>query len=129
MGTNSFLGLISASQYSLFLGIAIVIFGWIEKKDRLILVGQAVFILLGILSAWVLLTKNIAIPLEKGTILTKEAKILGFFKLGIYFAVLNLISIILFLFKVRLYKPSLYLLVLVALALFFMVLNILQMPG
>lgn len=129
MGTNSFLGLISASQYSLFLGIAIVIFGWIEKKDRLILAGQAVFLLLGILSAWVLLTKNITIPVENSTSVTKEAKILGFFKLGIYFAGLNLISIILFLFKARLYKPSLYLLLLVAFALFFMVLNILQMPG
>ncbi len=129
MGTNSFLGLISASQYSLFLGIAIIIFGWIEKKDRLILAGQAVFILLGILSAWVLLTKNIAIPVENSTSVTKEAKILGFFKLGTYFAGLNLISVILFAFKARLYKPSLYLLVLVAFALFFMVLNILQMPG
>ena len=129
MGTNSFLGLISASQYSLFLGIAIVIFGWIEKKDRLILAGQAVFILLGILSAWVLLTKNITIPVENSTSVTKEAKILGFFKLGIYFAGLNLISVILFAFKARLYKPSLYLLVLVAFALFFMVLNILQMPS
>lgn len=128
MGSDSLLGLTTISQYSLFLGIGLILFGWIEKKEKLVIAGQVIFLLLGLLSLWVLLTNtNVALEVN-GNSIPKEMKILSYFKLSTYFAGFNLISLLLNLFKVRYYKFSLYLIVFTGLMLFFMVFSILQMP-
>jgi len=128
MGSASLLGLTTISQYSLFLGIGLILFGWIEKKEKLVIAGKAIFLLLGILSLWVLLTNTIVAPEVKGNSIPKEVKILSYFKLTAYFAGFNLFSLLLDLFKVRYYKFSLYLILFTGLMLFFMVFSILQMP-
>lgn len=128
MGSDSLLALTTISQYSLFLGIGLILFGWIEKKERLVIVGQVIFLLLGLLSLWVLLTNTTATPEVNGNLIPKEVKILSYFKLSAYFAGFNLISLLLNLFKVRYQKYSLYLIVFTGLMLFFMVFSILQMP-
>jgi hypothetical protein len=127
MGPDSLLAITTISQYSLFLGIVLVLFGWMEKKEKLVLAGQAIFLLLGMLSLWVLLANTIAVPVANGNPIPKEAKILGYFKLTAYFAGFNLISLLLNLLKVRYHKYSVYLIVFIGLMLFFMVFSILQM--
>lgn len=128
MGSESFLGYISTAQYSLFFGVALVIFGWMEKKDKLELSGQAIFVLLGVLAAWIVSTHHIEVTEQNIENLSKSVKALLFFKLCIGFGGLSLITIILGLLKNKLYKSALVITSVIALALFFMVLNILQMP-
>jgi hypothetical protein len=127
MTLNSLSGLASISQWTLFLGIALILFSWIEKKEKLAIAGQAVLLLLGLLSLWVILTNNNVVPPNNGNPISKEIKILSYFKLAAYFSGFNLISLLLNLFKVRFHKFSLYLVVFTGLMLFFMVFNILQM--
>jgi len=128
MGSASLLGLTTISQYSLFLGIGLILFGWIEKKEKFVITGQVLFLLLGLLSLWVLLTNAIVVPEVNGNSIPKEMKILSFFKLSAYFAGFNLISLLLNLFKVRYQKFSLFLVVFTGLMLFFMAFSILQTP-
>lgn len=128
MGSANLLGLTTISQYSLFLGIGLILFGWIEKKEKLVIAGQVIFLLLGLLSLWFLITNTIVVPEVKGNLIPKEVRILSYFKLSAYFAGFNLISLLLNFFKVRYYKFGLFLIVFTGLMLFFMVFSILQIP-
>ena len=128
MVSNSLSGLASISQWTLFLGIGLILFSWIDKKEKLAIAGQAMFLLLGLLSLWVLLTNTIVVQEIIGSTIPKEVKILSYFKLAAFFAGFNLISLLLKLFKVRYHKFTLYLVVFVGLMLFFMVFGILQTP-
>lgn len=94
----------------------------------LALAGQAIIVLLGLFSLWVLLTNTIAVPEVNANPISKELKILSYFKLSAFFAVFSLISLLLNIFKLRFRKLSAYLVVFIGLMLFFMVINILQMP-
>ena len=129
MQSNSFLGLTSISQWALFLGIAAIIFGWIEKKEKFILIGQLTFLALGFLALYVLLTDKIIVPPNNGIQIPKEMKVLAYFKSVALFMGLDVISLLMSLFKIRFYKVSTYLLLFFALMLFFMVFNIQQMPN
>ena len=129
MQSNSLLGLTSISQWALFLGIAAIIFGWIEKKEKFVLVGQFIFLLLGFLAFYILLTHEITVPQINGNIIPKEMKALAFFKSVALFTGLVVLSLILKLFKLRIRKYSIYFLVFFALMLFFMVFNIQQMAN
>jgi len=128
MGLNSLFGLAIVSQWTLFIGIGLVIFGWIEKKEKLSIAGQVCFILLGLISLWILLTNKIPIAETALNPITKEVKILSYFKLAAYFSVVNLVSLLLYVFKLRYYKWSAYLVVIIGLMLFFMVFNVLRIP-
>jgi len=128
MISNSLSGVASISQWTLFLGIGLILFSWIEKKEKLAMAGQVLFLLLGLLSLWVVLTNTIVVPETIGSTIPKEVKILSYFKLTAFFAGFNLISLFLNFYKVRYHKLSLYLVVFVGLMLFFMVFGILQMP-
>lgn len=129
MQSNSLLAFTSISQWALFLGIASIIFGWIEKKEKFVLVGQFVFLLLGFLAFYILLTHEITVPQINGNSIPKELKALAFFKSVALFTGLVVLSLILKLFKLRIRKYSIYLLVFFALMLFFMVFNIQQMAN
>lgn len=128
MGSASLLGLTTISQYSLFLGIGLIFFSWIEKKEKLALAGQVIFVLLGFLSLWVILTNTAVVPEANGNQISKEVKILSYFKLSAFFAGFSLISLLLNIFKLRFHKLSVYLAVFAGLSLFFMAFSILQMP-
>lgn len=128
MNSASLFVLTTISQYSLFLGIGLVFFSWIEKKEKLALAGQMIFVLLGILSLWVILTNTITIPEATGNLISKEVRMLIYFKLIALFSGFNLFSILLKFLKPRFHKISLYLAVFIGLSLFFMVFSILQMP-
>ncbi len=126
MFLTSMVGLISIAQWALFLGIALIAFGFIEKKDRFIYGGQTVFILLGIFAFAVLATNDTSLPQVDGTIIPKEVKIIAFFKSVFYFLALAVVSLILKFFKVRYNYVSIFAVLFFALALFFMAFNILQ---
>lgn len=124
MFSNSLLGITSISQWALFLGIALVLYGWMEKNDKFIWGGHFVFLLLGLLSWYLLLSDFIVVPTTSGDILPKEAKVFAYFKGVALFSVLNIVVAMVRLFKWRFQKLTLFLLALFALMLFFMVYNI-----
>ncbi len=128
MSSASLLQLTTISQYSLFLGIGLIFFSWIEKKEKLALAGQVIFVLLGFLSLWVILSNTAVVPEANGNLISKEVKILSYFKLSAFFAGFSLISLLLNIFKLRFHKLSVYLAVFAGLSLFFMAFSILQMP-
>jgi len=129
MDSISLSGFTSISQWALFLGIGLIIFGIIEKRENYILAGQIAFIVLGILASWILYTRNIPVPAENPITITKEIKALSFFKGCIIMMVIAILSFLLKLFKLPFQKTSVYLLVLFTLFLFFMLFNIMQMPN
>lgn len=129
MVSNSILALTSISQWALFMGIAFLLFGWIEKKQKFVLAGQLVFLLLGFLAFYILLTDGITVPHTDRNLIPKELKILIFFKWITIFTGFNIVSLLLKQFNLRFQKTSLYLLVIFALMLFFMVFSIQQMAN
>lgn len=128
MGSLSLLSLTTISQYALFGGIALVLFGWFEKKERLAYAGQAIFILSGVFALWLIDSNTIQAQSVSGTAIPKEIKILSFLKLTIWLAAFNVISIALGIFKNKYYKGSLFIIILAALSLFFMIFNLSQTP-
>ncbi len=128
MGSLSVLSLITIVQYILFGGIILVLFGWFEKKEKLALAGNAMFILTGLFAVWILLSEKFEIPTSGSAAISKEIKILSLLKLSIWFAAFNLISLILGLFRNKYYKTTLFIVVLAALSLFFIAFSLLQMP-
>ena len=129
MNSISLLVLTSISQWTLFAGIALILFGFIEKRENLLLGGQVIFLLLGFFAVYVLLKNVIVVPeLDQNTV-PKELKIITFYKEIVLFTGLTLISLILKLFKLRFQKTSLYILVFFALMLFFIVFGIQQTPN
>lgn len=129
MISNYLLGLTSISQWGLFMGIALIIFGWVEKREKLILAGQLVFIFIGIMAAWILLNNLIYVPEITDNNIPKQLKVLAYFKGVTAFMGITVISILLKLFKLRFHKASVFILLFFALVLFFMVFNIQQMAG
>jgi hypothetical protein len=119
----------SISQWLLFLGIALILWGWLEKKEKVLLVGQILFLLLGLFAVWILLANTAQGSLPIDGKITKEMKVHGFFKGVMILAAIDLFSLMLNLFKSRFRKASYVFVVLVALMLFFMVFNILQIPA
>lgn len=128
MISNTIVQYASLAQWALFLGIALTLFGWFEKKDKILLAGQLVFLVLSLSALWILFIENVNAhqPIE-GKI-TKELALLNFFKGAILLGILDLISLVIRIFKLRFQKLSYAVVILVALMLFFMVFNILKMP-
>ena len=129
MISNYLLGLTSISQWGLFSGIALIIFGWVEKREKLILAGQLVFVLIGLMAAWILLNNLIYVPEITDNNIPKQLKVVAYFKGVTAFMGLAVISILLKLFKLRFQRASVYILIFFALMLFFMVFNIQQMSN
>jgi len=127
MFSPSMLSMTYLSQLGLFLGIGLILYGWIEKRDKLILAGHLAFLMIGLLALWILLTGQISVPDTPG-IISKQARTLAFFKGLGWFSLFNALSLLLKLLKLRIHKASLYVLLFFALMLFFMVFNLLQMP-
>lgn len=129
MISNYLLSLTSISQWALFLGIASVLFGWIEKREKFIVAGQIIFILIGFMAVWIISTNQIFVPETPNGIIPKQLKVIAYFKGIIVFMIITSMSILLKLFKLRFQKASLIILMLFALFLFFMVFNIQQMAN
>jgi len=128
MFSNVLLQYSTISQWILFLGISLMLFGWFEKKDKILLSGQIIFLILGVFALWIVCSGQINIPQVSDPKLSKEIKILGFFKGVIVLAVIDLISLGLRFFKLRFQKAIGIIIILVAMMMFFMVFNILQTP-
>lgn len=129
MISTNLLGLTSISQWGLFLGIVFIIYGWLEKKDKFILAGQSIFLLIGFLAAWILMTDQIHVINSSNGNLSKQAKVLGFFRGYLWFSTLNIISLVQKVFKLRYQKGVIVILLLFALLLFFMVYSIQQISA
>ena len=128
MSTN-LLSLTSFSQWGLFLGIVFIIYGWLEKKDKFILAGQLTFLAIGLLALWILMTDQIAVTDAVDDVISKQTKVRGFFKGYVWFSAVNVIVLLMKVFKVRYQKTAIVVLLLFALLLFFMVYNIMQTPA
>ncbi len=130
MNSISLLGLTGISQWTLFAGIALILYGIIEKSEKMMLGGQVIFLLLGIFAIYILVNDVILIPpFVAVNPVPKALRVLSFYKGVVLFTGLTIISLILKLFKIRFQKTSLYILVFFALMLFFMVFNIQQTPN
>ena len=129
MISNYLLSLTSISQWGLFLGIAAIIFGWVEKRERFVFAGQLAFLLIGLLALWVLFNGEIYVPEVTNGNIPKQLKVLAFFKGVALFTGLTVISLLLKFLKLRFQKASIYVLLFFALVLFFMVFNIQQMAS
>ena len=129
MGSLSLLSLSTISQYALFCGIALILFGWFEKKERLAYLGQAVFIVLGIFAVWILSANTYHFQTNGSAEIPKEIKVLSFLKLSVWLAALNIVSLLLGILKNKYYKASLFIVILAGLSLFFMIFNLLQSPA
>lgn len=129
MFSNALFQYSSISQWVLFLGIAFILFGWLEKKDKILIAGQILFLLLGLFAIRVIFSETTNIPISNGEKITKELKLGSFFRGIIILGGVALVSLILKLFNLRFQKASYVIVVLIALMLFFMVFNILQTPS
>jgi hypothetical protein len=129
MSTLSILSITTIIQYALFGGIAMILFGWFEKKENLTFGGQAIFILSGIFAFWILSSDTISVPAVQGANIPKEVKVLSIVKLTIWLSALNLVSIVLGVLKNRFYKAILSVVILAALALFFLIIDLQQIQA
>lgn len=129
MISNSLLTYTSISQWLLFLGIALILFGWVEKKEKLVWLGQFTFLVIGFIATWILLTDQVAAPELTNGVISKQTKVLAFFKALVWFSGLNVIILLMKVFKLRFQKVGLSILLLFALMMFFMVYAIQQMAG
>lgn len=127
MDSNYLLSLTSISQWTLFAGIAAALFGWIEKRDKVELAGQIIFLLSGAMAVWVIFTNQIIVPETVGPEISKPAKALAYFKGVALLSVVTMVSIILKLFKIRFHKIALAITIAFALILFFLVFNLQKM--
>jgi hypothetical protein len=123
MGTN-YLLLTSLSQWGLFLGIGLICYAGIEKKFNLLMAGQSVFIALSLFALWILLSHQIVVPEFTGDQLPKEARTVSYFVTLSGVGLFALAGLIMHLLKTRFQLVINALLVLYALALFFMVYNL-----
>jgi hypothetical protein len=128
MLSNSLSGFTSISQWALFLGITLIIFGVIEKRERYIIAGQFSFIALGFLALWILFTERNNLPTENYSVLPKELKALAFFKVAAIYMAFTILSLLQKIFKLPFHKTGIYFLIFFALLLFFMLFSIMQMP-
>ena len=113
----------------LFLGIGLIIFGWIEKKEKLVLGGQIIFLILGLFALWVILSHTITISQPIGDNISKESRIIGFFRGTLLLMGITLVSLLMGLFKLRFQKVSVSIVLFIALMLFFMIFSIRQMAN
>jgi hypothetical protein len=126
---NSLLTITSISQWGLFFGIVAILFGWVEKRESFVVIGQLIFLVIGFLAWWILITNEIHVPEVTHGIISKPLRALAFFKGLAAFSGLNILCLLLKLFKFRYQKISVYILIFFALMLFFMVFNIQQMAN
>ena len=129
MSTLSILSITTIIQYALFGGIAMILFGWFEKKENLTFGGQVIFILSGIFALWILSSDTISVPAVQGANIPKEVKVLSIVKLTIWLSAINIVSIVLGVLKNRFYKAILSVVILAALALFFLIIDLQQIPA
>ncbi len=116
--------LIYITQVSLFAGIALIIFAWVEKKVLIEKAGQLTFVTLGILAGWMLLSGSVTVPEVTDGAVPKEMYLV-FYLFGLIIAsLIGLAAFILHLLKSRFVKSFNILLILSALLLFFMVYNL-----
>ena len=116
--------LIYLTQVSLFAGIALIIFAWVEKKILFEKAGHFIFIALGLLAGWILLSGSITVPEVNDGNVPKTMQLI-FYLFGLVIAsFVGLAAFILHLFASKLTRWLNGLLVLIALPLFFMVYNL-----
>lgn len=116
--------LIYITQVSLFAGIALIIFAWVEKKVLIEKAGQLTFVALGILAGWMLSSGSVTIPEVTDGAVPKEMYLV-FYLFGLIIASsIGLAAFMLHLLKSRFVKSFNILLILSALLLFFMVYNL-----
>ncbi len=62
MNRHLFLAWTTSSQWILFLAVILIIFSWVEKKQKIRQAGQILFFLLGVFALWIILSDRISVP-------------------------------------------------------------------
>ncbi len=118
--------LIYITQISLFAGIAMIIFAWVEKKILIEKVAHLVFVAMGVLAAWLVMSGQIVVPEVLDGTVPKEMRLV-FYVFGlIVTSVLGLAAFILRFLKMRFVAWFNVILVVCALLLFFMVYELIK---
>ena len=118
--------LIYISQVSLFAGIAMLIFAWVEKKLWIEKAGQLLFVAMGLMAAWIIVYGNLGIEKPADGIMTKEVKT-AFYLFGLIVAsVTALAAFILRLMKSKVAAWLNIVLAVAALLLFFLVYELIR---
>ncbi len=126
MSQNLLVTFTSSAQFGIFGAIVLIIFGWVDKKDRFTDIGRFLFMALGIYALWVILTGQIHVPEVAVGEISKEMRIISFFKGLVLCGGISLLSYVLKLMHVRYYRLVTILCMALALFLFFTVNNIQQ---
>ena len=118
--------LIYISQVCLFGGIAMLIFAWVEKKSWIEKAGQLMFVVMGFFAAWIIMSGQLVIPETETKSVTKEMQTM-FYLFGLIVASLfGLAAYILRLMKSKVASWLNFILVLIALVLFFLVYELIR---
>ena len=118
--------LIYISQVSLFAGIALIIFAWVEKKVWIEKAGQLLFMALGLLAAWILMSGKLVLPETEVKSVTKEMQTIFFLFGLIVNSLVGLAAFILRLLKSKVASWLNVAMVLIALLLFFLVYELIK---
>ena len=89
MDRHSFLLLTMSSQWILFFAMILIFYSWAEHKEKIRWVGDGLFFLLGVFSAWVLITHQVKVPVvSEGMIAPPEVRAI------VYFSGLTILSVV-----------------------------------
>ena len=109
----------SVPQYFLFGGLALYIFGWIDKKQLYLSIAEILFIVLGLVSFIVLSGNMIPSPLEQGIVkehIEMVIKILAFLSIN---GLLALSSLSIRLLRKKTWKPLPFIIFALSMYIFF----------
>ena len=128
MDRQLFLLITTTSQWFLFLALILIFYSWAENKEKIRWIGDGLFFLLGVFSAWVVFTHQIKVPvISEGMIVPSEAKAIVYFIGLIILAVVGLVAFMIRK-KKKVWQNIIHtILILGGLAMFFMVYQLQRM--
>jgi hypothetical protein len=124
MDSFSLLSLTSIAQWILFSGIAIIVIGIIDKKEKIQLAGVSLLFILGVFSCFVLSTNTLSVNASEIAAQSKSAMVLIIYRSLLLILTLSGLSWISKFYIPRFYRVSLFLLIGVSLILFFVLFQI-----
>jgi len=122
MDRQLFLLITTSSQWFLFLAMILILYSWAENKEKIRWIGDGLFFLLGVFSAWVVITHQVIVPvISEGMITPPEAKAIVYF---IGLTILGVVGLVAFMIrkKKKIWQNIIHaILLLGGLSMFFMV--------
>ncbi len=115
-------------QYFLFGGVALYIFAWMNKKEKLGLWGELVFLLLGLTALTIFLSGTIPSPELPGIVTEHIKKVILILTLFMVLGLLSLISIIIRLVRKKVSRVMFFIIFIFSIIVFFQSTSISKIP-